>query len=340
MAYPLRSCVWEITLACCFQCKYCGSSGGKARKEELSTQECVSLCNQLAELGCERVNLIGGEVFMRKDWPIIAKRFAKLHIPVTIITNGYLFQEDLIQQIQDCQIASIAVSLDGPKEIHDAYRQKGSYERAVTAIETLTRHQIPVSVITTLRKDNVPYLETFYQQLCRYPIFAWQLQACSPMGNAADGKVDVRFDAKEVISFVEEHVFTSPFIIGIGDNIGYFSEKEEYLRGYRTGNLPFPGCRAGLTTIGIDSVGNIKGCESMYDPCFIEGNIREESLETIWNDPNRFSYNRQYSKDLLTGACRQCTNKEQCGGGCRSYNYFMHKKLYESPACIHRQQHK
>ena len=29
--YKLRSCVWELTLACCFRCAYCGSNGGKAR---------------------------------------------------------------------------------------------------------------------------------------------------------------------------------------------------------------------------------------------------------------------------------------------------------------------
>ena len=66
--YNLKMCVWEITLACCFSCKYCGSSGGKARENELTTEECLSVADQLHELGCRRVSMIGGEVFMRKDW--------------------------------------------------------------------------------------------------------------------------------------------------------------------------------------------------------------------------------------------------------------------------------
>ena len=41
--YRLDSCVWEIPLACCFQCRYCGSRAGKARENELSTQECLVL---------------------------------------------------------------------------------------------------------------------------------------------------------------------------------------------------------------------------------------------------------------------------------------------------------
>ena len=49
--YRLKSCVWEITLACCFSCAYCGSSGGKARENELSLDECLDVSRQLAELG-------------------------------------------------------------------------------------------------------------------------------------------------------------------------------------------------------------------------------------------------------------------------------------------------
>ena len=37
--FRLKTCVWEITLACCFSCKYCGSRAGKARENELTTEE-------------------------------------------------------------------------------------------------------------------------------------------------------------------------------------------------------------------------------------------------------------------------------------------------------------
>ena len=72
--YKLKTCVWEITLACCFSCDYCGSRGGQARRNELSTDECLKVADQLAELGCRRVVLIGGEALMRPDWDIIARK--------------------------------------------------------------------------------------------------------------------------------------------------------------------------------------------------------------------------------------------------------------------------
>lgn len=54
--YQLRSCVWEITLACCFSCKYCGSRAGKARENELTTEECLAIAEQLADMGCRSYN--------------------------------------------------------------------------------------------------------------------------------------------------------------------------------------------------------------------------------------------------------------------------------------------
>lgn len=61
----------------------------------------------------------------------------------------------------------------------------------------------------------------------------------------------------------------------------------------------------------------------MYDASFIEGNLREKSLYEIWNDPNAFSYNRQFKMEQLSGKCKTCDVRGKCAGGCRSYNYFL-----------------
>lgn len=329
--FLLKSCVWELTLACCFSCGYCGSEAGKARRNELSTEECLDVAKQLADMGCRRVTLIGGEVFMRTDWHIIAKSLTDRGAKVSIITNGFLFTAQRISQLKAANIESVAVSLDGPERIHDAFRQEGSFQRAMAAIDQLTANQIPVSVISTLHSQNAPYLEEMYEVLCQKDIFAWQLQACSPMGNASGGAISTTVDFGAVITFVERHMEHAPFTIGIADNIGYYTQSEEYLRGGV--GASFLGCRAGLSSIGIDSVGNVRGCESMYDDAFIEGNLRERPLSAIWNDPDAFAYNRRFTADCLSGKCAECTFSSKCAGGCRSYNYFTHGKLYESPCC-------
>lgn len=333
MGYTLKSCVWEITLACCFSCRYCGSRGGKAREQELCTEECLSVAAQLAALDCERVSLIGGEVFLRPDWPQIVRALTDRGIRVSIITNGFLFTDDLIGQIWETGVEAVALSIDGPKKIHDRYRQEGSFDRASRALMTLAQKEIPVAVITTVNRENAGHLETFYEDIRRWPIYAWQIQACSPMGNAAASGIDYRFDPRKVLDFVGSHAPDAPFRLGVADNIGYYTEDEGMLRGNLSGQAFFTGCRAGLSAIGIDSVGNVRGCESMYDDCFIEGNLRSTSLRQIWEGPGHFRYNRDFTPALLTGPCAACPHGTYCAGGCRSYNYFVHHKLYEAPAC-------
>ncbi|MBR6020743.1 MAG: radical SAM protein [Lachnospiraceae bacterium] len=331
--YHLRMCVWEITLACCFSCKYCGSRAGRAREGELTTEECFRVADELAELGCRRVSMIGGEVFMRRDWKEIVSRLTGHGVKVNIITNGFIFRESLINDLRETGVESISVSLDGPREVHDRYRQEGSFDRAINAIRSLSEAAIPVSVISTLNSENVKTLPEMLSVLRGYNIYAWQLQACSPMGNAAESGIDYRFDMQEVIDFVRANMYSVPFALGVADNIGYFTEGEGSIRGNLSGIAYYRGCSAGIRSIGIDSVGNVRGCESMYDERFNEGNLRNESLRSIWEDPERFAYNRKFTKDLLTGPCAECELGEYCGGGCRSYNWFVHGKLHESPFC-------
>lgn len=333
MYFKLKSCVWELTLACCFSCRYCGSGGGQARDNELNTEECLEVVNQLSKLGCKRVSLIGGEVFMRNDWKIIVSAMTSKNINVSIITNGYSLTDKQINDLKEVNIESIAISLDGLSEVHDRYRMDGSFDAAKKTLFLLDENGINVSLISTLNKENVEQLEDFYEEIKDWPIKAWQLQACSPMGNVKKTGVDYRFNHLDVIHFVEKHMFDAPFSMGIADNIGYFTDKEGYLRGNLSGRAVFSGCHAGISAVAIDSVGNVRGCESMYDEHFIEGNIRNSSLADIWNDPEKFAYNRKFDLSKLTGNCAKCMYAPNCAGGCRSYNYFVHNNIYESKMC-------
>lgn len=169
-----------------------------------------------------------------------------------------------------------------------------------------------MSVISTLRRDCMGRLEELYRVLEGSGIGAWQLQACSPMGNAARG-LDWRIDPAEVIAFVMRHRAEAPFMLGAADNVGYFTDEELRLRG--ADGACFQGCRAGISAIGIDSAGNVRGCESLYDERFNEGNLRQRRLRDIWEDPGAFAYNRQFRREMLTGQCARCRMGPWCAGG-------------------------
>ena len=120
-----------------------------------------------------------------------------------------------------------------------------------------------------------------------------------------------------------------------GDNIGYYDENELYLRSSPGIIALWQGCQAGLNVVGIDSVGNVKGCESLYADKFIEGNLREESLEEIWYKEGNFAYNREFDVSQLTGTCAGCDKGAICRGGCRASCYFTTGSLFENKYCCY-----
>ena len=94
---------------------------------------------------------------------------------------------------------------------------------------------------------------------------------------------------------------------------------------------PWVGCQAGLSVLGIQSNGNIKGCLTLPDN-LIEGNIRTESLKTILSNPRAFRYNRVFRRDYLKGYCINCDVNKECKGGCYGTSYAL--KSYDNPYCL------
>jgi radical SAM protein with 4Fe4S-binding SPASM domain len=97
--------------------------------------------------------------------------------------------------------------------------------------------------------------------------------------------------------------------------------------------LPWIGCQAGLTALGIQSDGGVKGCLSLPDS-FIEGNIRQRSLIDIWKDPALFSYNRAFNLDDLENQCKVCKHSKKCKGGCVTVSSTLTGKNHCNPYCL------
>ncbi len=80
--------VWEITLACDLACRHCGSRAGRDRPGELSTEECLDLVDQMAELGVKEVSLIGGEAYLRDDWTEIVRHIRRRGMTALLTAGG------------------------------------------------------------------------------------------------------------------------------------------------------------------------------------------------------------------------------------------------------------
>jgi len=191
--------------------------------------------------------------------------------------------------------------------------------------------------VTSLVNSNFEDLRPMYDLLTEKNVKIWQIQIVTPMGNMADKK-DLLLDPAKVpliTKFIREKRNEQKIRIYAGDDVGYFDENELYLRNQPGTICAWSGCQAGLRVIGIDSVGNVKGCESLYSNEFIEENLRNESLSEIWSKEGNFAYNRNFDINMLTGSCKNCDKGAICRGGCRGACYFTTDSKFENPYCCY-----
>jgi radical SAM protein with 4Fe4S-binding SPASM domain len=184
---------------------------------------------------------------------------------------------------------------------------------------------------------NLDELEPLHTLLCEHGVSVWQIQLASAMGNMAEQKALVldRSVVPRLTRFIHDKRREGRVRVYAGDDVGYLDEHEAYLRS-RPGTIcVWGGCQAGLRVVGIDSAGNVRGCESMCSERFIEGNLRSESLAEIWLRPGAFAYNRQFHSGLLTGLCAGCDKGEHCRAGCRGSNWFSAGALFENHYCCY-----
>ena len=133
----LTTAVWEITMGCNMRCKHCGSSCAEALPDELNTSEALEVCDQLKDLGLKVITLSGGEPTTRSDWHIIAKRLVDNGIITSIITNGWLIDENFIHNAITSGIRSVCLSIDGLEKTHDFIRRSGSFNKSIKALKEL-----------------------------------------------------------------------------------------------------------------------------------------------------------------------------------------------------------
>ncbi|HEX7507158.1 MAG TPA: radical SAM protein, partial [Polyangia bacterium] len=333
VGYSPRACVWELTLSCNLRCKHCGSFAGSRRDDEMSLEENLKVADQLAALGCRRVTLSGGEPTLNPDWDRIGKRLADHCIKVNLISNGWNWNATHVERAKAAGFCGAAFSLDGFQREHDEFRQAGSFDRVVAAIDACVAGDLPVAVNTTVNKLNQHILRRLRDFIAERGAFSMQVQLATASGNMGLHR-DLVVDPADLVWLVPELAAicrqnTRKFFAVAADDIGYYGKPEPGLRD-DGGELPFwIGCRAGCQVVGIESNGNVKGCLSLPSSMhgetrFVEGNLRDKPLAEIWQSEDAFAYNRKWSESQLTGFCRVCRYRDFCRGGC-TWTVHCHK---------------
>ncbi|MBG1261944.1 nif11-class peptide radical SAM maturase 3 [Nostoc commune] len=337
--------VWEITLKCNLACQHCGSRAGQTRANELSTAEALDLVRQMAEVGITEVTIIGGEAFLRPDWLEIAQTITKAGMLCGMTTGGYGITLDTAQRMKEAGIGVVSVSVDGLEATHDRLRGKqGSWQWAFKTMSNLKEAGIPFGCNTQINRLSAPEFPCIYEHLRDAGVFAWQIQLTVPMGNAADNSEILLqpyelLDLYPMIARVAQQAKREGVQVQPGNNIGYYGPYERLLRGGDAWSF-WQGCSAGLSALGIEADGAIKGCPSLPTTAYTGGNIRDYSLRTIIEETEELRFNlgagTPKGTEHLWGFCKSCEFAELCRGGCSWTAHVFFDKRGNNPYCHHR----
>ena len=108
------------------------------------------------------ITFCGGEVFLLPGFPNLVNQLLSRKIFITIITNGTL---DRLSEISDPANCQLLVSLDGPKDIHDANRGKGNFAKTIDFIRHSLRLGFPAEIMFLITKSSYPHLDSLPQEL-------------------------------------------------------------------------------------------------------------------------------------------------------------------------------
>lgn len=100
-----------VTARCNLACEQCNIIYTNADQEEATLDECQQIAENLAKIGTSIVLLTGGEPFIRKDLPEIAKAMIDHKIHPRIQTNG-LATRKMLERMVEVGAHDISISLD------------------------------------------------------------------------------------------------------------------------------------------------------------------------------------------------------------------------------------
>jgi len=317
----------EVTSRCNAKCEHCGSSCGYDQPiDEISAELLKKALKDIADKYNPNeilLNVTGGEPLMRKDLFDVMDYANKLGFRWGMTSNGMLINDDILDKMNQTNMETISISLDGLKETHENFRKvPGSYDIILENIKKLQK--VPsikiVQVTTVANKKNLHELEDIYKLMKEMNVISWRVINVDPIGRAK-GNNEILLDKDEynyLFNFIKEKREEKIMNVEYGCSHYLNLELEKELRD------TYFFCATGICIASILSNGDISVCPNVERRKeFVQGNIKEDNFVDVWE--NKFKIFRNENRTSCE-TCKKCKNWKYClGDSFHTWNFDENK---------------
>jgi len=322
---------WHITERCNKRCDHCYQTAHPTDDLPLADLELILHHLEKALVKWDRIGSLsftGGEPFIRKT-ELFSLMEQVDNIPsftyYDILTNGSLISDDAVYALKNqSQLRRVQVALEGlTPQINAAIRGEGSYGETLCAIQTMKKHGLTVSVMTTISRINYKDIPNLIALLNNEGVDTFAMERLIPEGRGEqlhdqllstqelmelyESVYDVAVKSKGIRILMYRPLFTlvAPEDPGVGAL-----------------------CSVGNNALTIMPDGTVYPCRRLPIPI---GNILTDGLFRIWYDSEVLWKIRNPRN--IEGKCQNCELLTNCRG-CRAMAYFCSGDyMAEDPQC-------
>lgn len=306
----LRPVTAEVvpTLNCNFRCVQCSYSEPKknlhlwvdkdgrpnfnfSHETHMTKQTMRIVLERLSQGGVTNVLFTGGgEPFMNAEVTLFGLKLAhRLGLKIGLYSNGSLLNQEIINQILECEPVFFRISIYGDRDSFSSYtrQKKGLFDRVLRNLQLLTQRKMVMKSSTQLGLSYLlhPYTMKGVEpvtDLLKTTLTADQLNQISfmrftPAVNYFGKSQHSQSPMDNVFSYLEQSV--KPKFAGTEMEIKPYYHRLKDLNG----NKSYEQCRASGWYLEVGPGGAAYlCCEKMFNPHFQIGNLVASSVEQIF----------------------------------------------------------
>ncbi len=243
----------------------------------------------------------------------------------TMQTNGTLLNDEWCEFLKENNYL-IGLSLDGPRELHDANRVDkggdGTFDRVMRGLRLLQKHGVDYNILTTVNRVNGDHPLKVYRFLRDEVKTDW-IQFIPVIERLNEGGVTL-YQQGSVVSdrSVQPEQFGN-FLITIFDEwirhdvgrvfVQTFEATARSWMGLPSGMCVFmPTCGQGVA---LEHNGDLYSCDHFVEPDYLLGNIQQSSIAELVGSDRQYQFG-QDKLATLPQYCRTCEVRFACHGEC------------------------